>query len=320
MGTYVIYTEGGGTISFTTGNDEFFNVGNGQLIADLNSQDGGLKNLVVTTAINKIDDIQTESTTMIGVMQEQNFNKSVLELDKNNLIKAQNVYLENQQKILKATAQSAIRNTQAILNSQDANTSMLHNLKKTIEDTSLNETMVQALILESLQKIQEAIESKTTTINATGGVNVSLDTAPIVQSLNTMAQNQSATNTKIVEGIENQKETNAKIVENITKKNEHLDFLKNGDSNVKDSSGNIIKPREIEAKKNAEQFIEQKDTNETDFNDIEDFVNSALGIVDEVTDTLGATDGFSLFVNPLEVIDRILVEDYINNQDGEKQQ
>jgi hypothetical protein len=320
MGTYKIYTDGGGVIEFTTGNDEFFNVGNGQLIADLNSQDGGLKTLTITTAMNKMEDIQDGDGTLVGTMQAENFNKSMIGIENNNLVKAQNVYLENQQKIIKASAQSAIRNTQAILNSQDANTSMLHNLKKTIEDTSLNETMVQALILESLQKIQEAIESKTTTINATGGVNVSLDTAPIVQSLNTMAQNQSTTNTKIVEGIENQKETNAKIVENITKKNEHLDFLKNGDSNVKDSSGNIIKPREIEAKKNAEQFIEQKDTNETDFNDIEHFVNSALGIVDEVTDTLGATDGFSLFVNPLEVIDRILVEDYINNQDGEKQQ
>jgi len=320
MGTYKIYTDGGGVIEFTTGNDEFFNVGNGQLIADLNSQDGGLKTLTITTAMNKMEDIQDGDGTLVGTMQAENFNKSMIGIENNNLVKAQNVYLENQQKIIKASAQSAIRNTQAILNSQDANTSMLHNLKKTIEDTSLNETMVQALILESLQKIQEAIESKTTTINATGGVNVSLDTAPIVQSLNTMAQNQSTTNTKIVEGIENQKETNAKIVENITKKNEHLDFLKNGDSNVKDSSGNVIKPREIEAKKNAEQFIEQKDTNETDFNDIEDFVNSALGIVDEVTDTLGATDGFSLFVNPLEVIDRILVEDYINNQDGEKQQ
>ncbi|MDY3205479.1 MAG: hypothetical protein RBR70_10450 [Arcobacter sp.] len=320
MGTYVIYTEGGGTISFTTGNDEFFNVGNGQLVADLNSQDGGLKNPIVSTSMNEMNDIQDGDGTLIGTMQAQNFNKSMIEIDKNNLIKAQNAYLENQQKIIKASAQSAIRNTQAILNSQDANTSMLHNLKKSIEETSLNENIVQSMILEQLQDIKKAIESKTTTINADGGVNVSLNTEPIVQSLNTMAQNQSATNTKIVEGIENQKETNAKIVENITKKNEHLDFLKNGDSNVKDSSGNIIKPREIEAKKNAEQFIEQKDTNETDFNDIEDFVNSALGIVDEVTDTLGATDGFSLFVNPLEVIDRILVEDYINNQDGEKQQ
>ncbi|AXX95165.1 hypothetical protein [Arcobacter ellisii] len=321
MGTYKIYTDGGGVIEFTTGNDEFFNVGNGQLIADLNSQDGGLKTLTITTAMNKMEDIQDGDGTLVGTMQAENFNKSMIGIENNNLVKAQNVYLENQQKIIKASAQSAIRNTQAILNSQDANTSMLHNLKKTIEDTSLNETMVQALILESLQKIQEAIESKTTTINATGGVNVSLDTAPIVQSLNTMAQNQSATNTKIVEGIENQKETNAKIVENITKKNDHLDFLKNGDSNVKDSSGNIIKPREIEAKKNAESWIDQIEINGTKMEDLIDYVQDFFPVTtDAVGDVLGSTDGFNLFQNPLEIIDRILVEDYINNQDGEKQQ
>ncbi len=321
MGTYKIYTDGGGVIEFTTGNDEFFNVGNGQLIADLNSQDGGLKTLTITTAMNKMEDIQDGDGTLVGTMQAENFNKSMIGIENNNLVKAQNVYLENQQKIIKASAQSAIRNTQAILNSQDANTSMLHNLKKTIEDTSLNETMVQALILESLQKIQEAIESKTTTINATGGVNVSLDTAPIVQSLNTMAQNQSTTNTKIVEGIENQKETNAKIVENITKKNEHLDFLKNGDSNVKDSSGNVIKPREIEAKKNAESWIDQIEINGTKMEDLIDYVQDFFPVTtDAVGDVLGSTDGFNLFQNPLEIIDRILVEDYINNQDGEKQQ
>lgn len=303
MGTYVIHTQGGGTISFTTGNDEFFNVGNGELVADLNSQDGGLSTIAVSTSINKIDDIQDGNGTLIGIMEAQNFNKSVLELDKNNLIKAQNVYLENQQKILKATAQSNIRNTQAILNSQDANTSMLASLKKSIDDLS------------------QIIQEKTTTINATGGVNVSLDTEPIVQSLNTMAQNQSTTNTKIVEGIENQKETNAKIVENITKKNDHLDFLKNGDSNVKDSSGNIIKPREIEAKKNAESWIDQIEINGTKMEDLIDYVQDFFPVTtDAVGDVLGSTDGFNLFQNPLEIIDRILVEDYINNQDGEKQQ
>lgn len=321
MGTYKIYTDGGGVIEFTTGNDEFFNVGNGQLIADLNSQDGGLKTLTITTAMNKMEDIQDGDGTLVGTMQAENFNKSMIGIENNNLVKAQNVYLENQQKIIKASAQSAIRNTQAILNSQDANTSMLHNLKKTIEDTSLNHTMVQSLILGALQDIKDAVSSKATTINATGGVNVSLDTAPIVQSLNTMAQNQSATNTKIVEGIENQKETNAKIVENITKKNEHLDFLKNGDSNVKDSSGNVIKPREIEAKKNAESWIDQIEINGTNMEDLIDYVQDFFPVTtDAVGDVLGSTDGFNLFQNPLEIIDRILVEDYINNQDGEKQQ
>lgn len=318
MGTYVIYTEGGGEISFTTGNDEFFNVGNGELISDLNSQDNGLKKIDVKTSINKIDDIQDGNGTLIGTMQAQNFNKSVLELDKNNLIKAQNVYLENQQKILKATAQSSIRNTQAILNSQDANTSMLNSLKKAVEDTAYTNTLVQSQILEALQKIEEAITKKETTINATGGVNVSLDTSPIVESLNSMKENQVQTNEKIVEGIENQKLTNNKIVENLQKKNEHLDFLKDGNESLKDSNGNIIKPRDIEAKKNAEKYIEQKETNETDFEDVSDFIDDILGGVEDGMEAIGGADGFNLLENPIEAINRLLLEDYIINKDGEK--
>lgn len=253
------------------------------------------------------------------------------------LIASSNIKNELAVQSIKATIKSAemIRDSNILLSKVVTNfaTAFAEASNKSLQMSShiagseFSHSVENSMILEESQALNQnvkdlitAIKESRTVVNASGDVAFNLDTAPIVQSLNTMAQNQSATNTKIVEGIENQKETNAKIVENITKKNEHLDFLKNGDSNVKDSSGNIIKPREIEAKKNAEQFIEQKDTNETDFNDIEDFVNSALGIVDEVTDTLGATDGFSLFVNPLEVIDRILVEDYINNQDGEKQQ
>lgn len=317
MGTYVIYTEGGGTISFTTGNDEFFNVGNGELIADLNNQDGGLKTLTITTAMNEMKDIQDGDGTLVGTMQAENFNKSMIGIENNNLMKAQNIYLENQQKIIKASAQSAIRNTQAILNSQDANTSMLNSLKQSVEDTAYVNNLVQSSILEALQNIHEAITKKETTINATGGVDVSLDTTPIVEALNTMAQNQSQTNAKIVEGIENQVQTNAKKVENIDKKNEHLDFIKEGNSNLKDSEGNVIKPREIEAKKNAESWIDQVEINGTKMEDLVDYVQDFFpATTDAVGDVLGSTDGFSLFQNPIEIVDRILVEDYINNKDG----
>jgi hypothetical protein len=318
MGRYVIYTEGGGTISFTTGNDEFFNVGNGELIADLNSQDGGLKTLTITTAMNEMKDIQDGDGTLVGTMQAENFNKSMIGIENNNLVKAQNIYLENQQKIIKASAQSAIRNTQAILNSQDANTSMLNSLKQSVEDTAYVNNLVQSSILEALQNIHEAITKKETTINATGGVDVSLDTTPIVEALNTMAQNQSQTNAKIVEGIENQVQTNAKKVENIDKKNEHLDFIKEGNPNLKDSEGNVIKPREVESKKNAEQYLEQKETNQTDYNSLEDYISIGLGLFDEATDSLGANDGFNLLNNPLEFLNNILVEDYIKNKDGFK--
>lgn len=92
----------------------------------------------------------------------------------------------------------------------------------------------------------------------------------------------------------------------------HYDFLKDGHPDMKDSNGNVIKPREVEAKKNAEQLIEQKETNETTFDDIEEFFKEAMGQVAEgVESLLGATDGFDLEFNPLKFIDDILVEDYM---------
>lgn len=92
----------------------------------------------------------------------------------------------------------------------------------------------------------------------------------------------------------------------------HYGFLKDGHPDMKDSNGNVIKPREVEAKKNAEQLIEQKETNETTFGDIEEFFKEAMGQVAEgVESLLGATDGFDLEFNPLKFIDDILVKDYM---------
>lgn len=253
MGTYKIYTDGGGVIEFTTGNDEFFNVGNGQLIADLNSQDGGLKIPTVTTSMNSMDDIQDGDGTMLSIMEAQNFNKSMIEIDKNNLIKAQNIYLENQQKILKATAQSNIRNTQSLLNSQDANTSTLLSLKKSVDD---------------LAKI---IKEKTTTVNASGGT-FNLDTSPIVKSLDEMTKNQTLTNSKIIEGVESQKTTNQKIIEKI---NADLD------KNV-EFEGKMYNKGELEKLTNLENVKNLKSENDFELNDglalFEDFTNDGFDI------------------------------------------
>lgn len=91
----------------------------------------------------------------------------------------------------------------------------------------------------------------------------------LVKSLNTMHENQIA--------------TNEKIVENIDKKNEHLDFQKDGISTLKDSSGNVIKPREVQAKNNAEHNIYKtaentynwKDSTEETLNHLDDSLNGS---------------------------------------------
>lgn len=201
--------------------------------------------------------------------------------------------------------------------------------------------IVSSEIRDQLKALVKATKEQKLELN-TNSVsmgNLNVDTQSIVDAINSRNENQIATNQKLVEGVESQKTTNTKIVENLSKQNsyydfynngglalvsenltthtetlnkqsEKLDFEKEGNPTLKDSSGNVIKPREIQALNNAESYIEQKDTNNTTFDEIKGFVSDALGIVEDVVESaLGSTDGFSLNFNPLEYIDGILKED-----------
>lgn len=318
MGTYTIYTQGGGVITFQTGDDEYFNVGTGALDADLQSQ-GGLDEPLVSRAMTSVNDIQDGEGTLIGTLQATNFNKSVLELDKNNLLQAQNSYLKNQQKILKSSAVSAIKNTEQLLKSQDVNTSMLSALKESIEESSSNNILMQGQILLAIQALTTATQNQKLEASF-GNVSVNMNTEALNSNTQKTAEaieKIATANEKIALGQESQISTNVKIVENIEKKNEYLDFQKDGKSDLKDSNGTVIKPREIQAKKDAEQLIEQESTNTTTFDDISDYLADALGIVEDgVEAVVGSSDGFDLNFNPFCFLDDILVSDYIENKDN----
>lgn len=202
---------------------------------------------------------------------------------------------------------------------ESANKSLKANSLSTeyLGTSQLASNIVQGQLVDAVKDLKDMLKDKTSTVNASGGT-FNLDTTPIVNALKERTENQKETNAKIVEGIENQVQTNTKKVENIDKKNEHLDFIKEGNPNLKDSEGNVIKPREVESKKNAEQYLEQKETNQTDYNSLEDYIGIGLGLFDEATDSLGANDGFNLLNNPLEFLNNILVEDYVKNKDGFK--
>ncbi|MGE4444937.1 MAG: hypothetical protein AB7E37_08220 [Candidatus Altimarinota bacterium] len=130
--------------------------------------------------------------------------------------------------------------------------------------SQLASNIVQGQLVTAVNELKDMLKDKTSTVNASGGT-FNLDTTPIVNALKERTENQKETNAKIVEGIENQVETNAKKVENIDKKNEYLDFQKDGVSTLKDSSGNVIKPREVTAIKNAEFAISETAENKMDY-------------------------------------------------------
>ena len=240
MGTYTIYAQNGGVITFTTGNDDFFNVGNGELEADLDSQDNGLKKVSVELNVKSMNQLVVGAETLIGAIEQQNINKSALEFDKNTLMQQQNIYLENQQKIAYASAKNDIRNTKALLDSQDANTSMLNQVYQSLEAIKTNSEASQILqseqfivstqIKDALTELVKATKEQKLELN-TNSVsmgNLNVDTQSIVEAINSRNENQRATNQKLVEGVESQKTTNTKIVENLNKQNQYYDFYNNG--------------------------------------------------------------------------------------------
>lgn len=214
----------------------------------------------------------------------------------------------------------------------------------TMESNRINEAsqilaseqyIVSTAIKDTLVKIEKAITEQKLTANIEN----------VVQDITVDASSLAEANAKIAEGVENQKATNAKLVEALAKQNEYYDFyntganaltaenlqkeniklekqtdyydfLTDGKDTLKDSNGNVIKPREVKAKKDAEQLIEQADTNGTTFNDIESYLSDALGILEDgVENIVGSTDGFDLNFNPFRFLDDILVSDYMTNKD-----
>lgn len=133
-----------------------------------------------------------------------------------------------------------------------------------------NERIIKqnATLIKNMANIKSVISQNSTkpiTLTTTEGDALS----GFIDSFNSMKESQISTNTK--------------IVENIDKKNEHLDFQKDGISTLKDSSGNVIKPREVQAKNNAEHNIYKtaentynwKDSTEETLNHLDDSLNGS---------------------------------------------
>lgn len=190
----------------------------------------------------------------------------------------------------------------------------LSTLPKIVAETQDYNLIMSTQIYAELLEIKEAFKAHTTVLKAK---EFSADVGSMTQAVSVDVAPLAVANQTIASGVENQILTNAKIVENLHKLNTYYDFMNNGKADFKDSEGNAIKPSEVHARRNAEQLIEQEDTNKTTFDEISDFVSDALGIVEDgVEQVVGSTDGFDLNFNPFAFLDKILVHDYQNHKDN----
>lgn len=164
--------------------------------------------------------------------------------------------VSNSAQSLKNTALYQKASLQIEKNKLDAMNSSNEIKKKQLDLMDYNLTM-QGQIYSQLFELNEALKALTIATKEQkfvgGDTSVHIDTSKLTEA-----------NTKIAQGVENQIATNAKLVENLTKKNEHLDYLKNGSDSLKNSKGDVIKPREVSALNDAEQHIDIKSLNTFD--------------------------------------------------------
>lgn len=116
------------------------------------------------------------------------------------------------------------------------------NLQNEIQKNQLDmmdyNLVMQSQLLGALNDLTTATKNQKLT---TGTINVNpsvhIDTTAIAESTQTIA------------------DATVALSESATVQKEHYDFLKNGSETLKDSSNKVIKPREVEAKNNAENHI-----------------------------------------------------------------
>mgnify|MGYP005995145681 CR=1 FL=1 len=212
--------------------------------------------------LDDIKEVPIESTSLIGEMKRKNI---ILE-NNNALLKQSNdlKYLEIKTNIEKmkmdvlfklSDIKNSFNQTDLIRKNQSVQSKINTSLSQINEVISKNGNDNK----ESLDNLVTATENQemTTTLS---GVSVNLD------------------NSTLVSAYDRNTEQLKKIAETAELKKEHLQFIKDGLSTLKDSKGNIIKPREVTAKSEAENHIKLNEQNT--FNYQENIVD----VVDSIPD------------------------------------
>ncbi|MFY9090289.1 hypothetical protein [Arcobacter aquimarinus] len=311
----VTYSGAGHSFTINTGEDNYYS-------PQIDGVNDNLDNIGNTTS-----PVETNTDNILSTMQGSNkLKEAELKLNIETAKLNATLGLENAKNLQKIT-----KVLDSLLKATLSNTLMVAEQNRISEASQILQSeqyIVSSEIRDQLKEIVKSIKEQKLELNANSISmgNLNIDTESIVNAINSRNENQVATNAKIVENLTKQNsyydfynngglslvsENLTTHTETLNKESEKLDFEKDGLSTLKDSSGNVIKPREVQALKNAESYIEQKETNSTTFDDIKDFVSNSLGIVEDgLESALGSTDGFSLNFNPLEYIDNILKEDF----------
>lgn len=307
-GTKIYYNTKNPTVSFSVVPDADNSLTSSSLEAKTLRQeltDLGFSETEILGILKKIDNVNSLDSVASPVSHVDPITGTPSTNSKGSLVSNSAQSLKNNTEFQKATLEIE----KAKLSSMNA----ANEIQKKHLDLLDYNLIVQSEMIGQLSSLNTNITKQIEAIKASAkasAVSVNIDTSKLAIA-----------NEKIAEGVENQISTNAKIVEKLDKQIEHYDFSKDGKETLKDSNGNVIKPREVQARKDAEQFIDQEDTNTTTMDDYLDFVQNLFGstvgeALDATAESMGSTDGFSLAFNPFEYVDNLLKTEYETNKDN----
>lgn len=171
---------------------------------------------------------------------------------------------------MRESAMQSIQQQKILNNNLIALNGTLASLLQAKNSELINQNQSNAILNDNLLALNKSMATLATLPKVTAEVNTSPK-----RVITTGSSTSNEALGTLAEGVADQIATNAKIVENLTKKNDHLDFLKDGTTELKDSNGNQIKPREVEAKNNAEHHIDKEALNTFDSQNLIDALESA---------------------------------------------
>lgn len=223
---------------------------------------------------------------------------------------------------MKASSMESIEQQKILNNNLSVLNATLASLFSAKNSEIINQNQTQAILKENLLALNKSMATLATLPKVTAEANLS--PKRVISSSTSLGDSSGKQSAEalgtiaqvMAEGVADQKATNVKIIENITKKNDQLDFQKNGSESLKDSSGEVIKPREVQAKKYAEDSIDKESMNKTTIEEIMEFNQDVRQFLDGnspeslFSDAVGATDGFVSDLNPFSHFDEILMKDF----------
>ncbi len=158
-----------------------------------------------------------------------------------------------------------------------------------IKEELIKSTQKQVDQLLSYERTFDTVLGKINTSISTSGISVSSANSNLANAINSQTSKQSEQNNTLKDLVKVQKDAGEKQIEYHEERLEEINFNKNGTTALKDTQGNVIKPREARAVKDAEIAQEESRMNKVNHGEILDKLandteeqNLATNLIEEV--------------------------------------